>query len=101
MDNTTKIASRFKDVIVNQEERRGYGANLNSAFSKINAKFIIFFDCDGSYDPKYILDFYNKIVELDNDMVIGNRLLYRDKHHLNILGSKLLGGYLAQEIGFK
>ena len=73
-DNTIKIASIFKEVIINQEEKRGYGANLKSVFSKINAKYIIFFDCDGSYDPKYILDFYNKIVELDDDMIIGNRL---------------------------
>lgn len=50
---------------------------------------------------KYV-DLYPQICGTDScSMVSGNRLLYRDKHHLNILGSKLLGGYLAQEIGFK
>ncbi len=60
IDKTLEICKAHK-VIINNVEIKGYGANLINAFKKIRSEFLIFFDSDGSYDPKEILNFYNEI----------------------------------------
>ena len=84
-DRTLEIASNYKNVLINSEKKIGYGSNLHSAFSKINSKFIIFFDCDGSYSPEYIVKFYKNIIASNNDMVIGNRLNSSENNSMPIL----------------
>ncbi len=38
--------------------------------------------------------------EVTCGIINDNQILYRDNHHLNILGSKLVGGYLALNLNF-
>ena len=66
-DNTLKICKE-KNVLINNVEKKGYGANLIDAFKKINSKYLIFFDCDGSYPPSEIQNMYDLILNknLDN-----------------------------------
>ena len=39
--------------------------------------------------------------ELSCGIIKEDRILYRDNHHLNILGSRLVGGFLASNINFR
>jgi hypothetical protein len=60
IDKTLEIC-KMHNVILNNVEIKGYGANLINAFKKIKSEFIIFFDSDGSYDPKEIPNLFNEI----------------------------------------
>ena len=57
---------------------------------KINSKYLIFFDCDGSYPPSEIQNMYDLILNKNLDMVYGNRLVNQEKNSMPIL-HKYLG----------
>ena len=83
-DNTIEICKK-KKVLINNVKTRGYGANLKDAFKKIGSRYLIFFDCDGSYPPSAIANMYN-IIESENlDMVYGNRLIKQEKNSMPLL----------------
>ena len=54
-DKTLEICKK-KKVLTNEVDQKGYGSNLKDAISKIKSKYIIFFDCDGSYNPSEIIN---------------------------------------------
>ena len=83
-DNTLKIC-KDKNVLINEVEKKGYGANLINAIKKVNSKFLIFFDCDGSYPPSEIQNMYNLILNKNLDMVYGNRLVHQEKNSMPLL----------------
>ena len=82
-DNTLKIC-KDKNVLINKVEKKGYGANLIDAIKKVNSKYLIFFDCDGSYPPSEIQNMYNLILNKNLDMVYGNRLVHQEKNSMPI-----------------
>lgn len=84
-DKTLDIVKKYKDVLIHKEKIKGYGSNLKSAFKNINSKYVIFFDADLSYNPMNINKFYEKIIEKNLDMVIGNRLKKLEKGSMPIM----------------
>jgi glycosyltransferase involved in cell wall biosynthesis len=90
IDKTLEICKAHK-VIINKVEIKGYGANLINAFKKIRSEFLIFFDSDGSYDPKEILNLFNEIKKNTTiDMISGNRLKIQEKNAMPFL-NKYIG----------
>lgn len=90
IDKTLEICKEHK-VIINNVEIKGYGANLINAFKKIRSEFLIFFDSDGSYDPKEIPNLFNEIKKNTTiDMVSGNRLKIQEKNAMPFL-NKYIG----------
>ncbi len=83
-DKTLEICKK-KKVLINEVDQKGYGSNLKDAISKIKSKYIIFFDCDGSYNPSEIIRMYNKIKEENLDLVYGNRLNEQEKDSMPFL----------------
>jgi glycosyltransferase involved in cell wall biosynthesis len=73
-DKTLDICKEEK-VLINYHDEKGYGSNLISAIKRVNSKYLIFYDADGSYDPKEIKNFFKEITN-DNSigLVTGNRL---------------------------
>ena len=85
IDKTLEIC-KTHNVILNNVKIKGYGANLINAFKKIKSEFIIFFDSDGSYDPKEIPNLFNEIKKDSTiDMISGNRLKIQQKNSMPFL----------------
>jgi glycosyltransferase involved in cell wall biosynthesis len=85
IDKTLEIC-KMHNVILNNVEIKGYGANLINALKKIKSEFIIFFDSDGSYDPKEIPNLFNEIKkDRTIDMISGNRLKIQQKNSMPFL----------------
>jgi glycosyltransferase involved in cell wall biosynthesis len=84
-DKTLDICKEEK-VLINYCDERGYGANLISAIKKINSKYLIFYDSDGSYDPKEIKNFFKEVIK-DNSLglVSGNRLKEQEENSMPFL----------------
>lgn len=89
-DNTIKVVNKEKSILLNRCKEKGYGANLINAINKINSKYTIFFDADGSYDPKYIKILYKEIKNGEYDLVTYNRLRVQEKNSMPFL-NKYLG----------
>ena len=89
-DRTLDIISKKKKIIVNRCLKRGYGANLLSAIKLIQSKYTIFFDADGSYDPKHIKKLFYEIKCKDYDLVTYNRIINQEKGSMPFL-NKYLG----------
>ena len=83
-DNTLKKVEN-ENLFINKEKKRGYGSNLISGLSKIKSQYVIFFDSDGSYDPKEIPKYYDEIKKNDLDMITGNRLVNMEKNAMPFL----------------
>ena len=79
-DKTLKILNEFSDILINGIKEKGYGQNLIGSFKSINSKFIIFYDADGSYDPKNIVPMYKQIKDNNLDLVYLNRLKKQEKN---------------------
>jgi glycosyltransferase involved in cell wall biosynthesis len=84
-DKTLDICKEEK-ILINYCDERGYGANLISAIKKINSKYLIFYDSDGSYDPKEIKNFFKEVIK-DNSLglVSGNRLKEQEENSMPFL----------------
>lgn len=89
-DNTIKIVNKEKNILLNRCKKKGYGSNLINAINKINSKYTIFFDADGSYDPKHVKILYNEIKKSKFDLVTYNRLRVQEKNSMPFL-NKYLG----------
>jgi glycosyltransferase involved in cell wall biosynthesis len=72
-DKTSQIA-REKGVIVNFEEKKGKGNVVRKMFRDIEADIFIMVDGDNTYPAKFIHQLIKPIVNLDADMVVGDRL---------------------------
>lgn len=71
LDNTQEVCSKFGARYVNQEDP-GFGGAYRKGISVIKGDKMLVLDSDGSHDPKYIPDIYNKFKE-GYDVVIGSR----------------------------
>ena len=70
-DNTAAVCQQYGARYVNQEDP-GFGGAYRKGISVIKGDKMLVLDSDGSHDPKYIPDIYNKFIE-GYDVVIGSR----------------------------
>lgn len=93
-DNTAEEAIRA-GAIVKRVEQRGKGNVVRRMFADIDADVYLMADGDGTYDASYANELVSKLVNGDNDMVVGTRqskqteLAYRRGH---VLGNRVLTG---------
>lgn len=70
-DNTKGVCDEYGAVYVNQEEP-GFGGAYRKGISVMKGDKMLVLDSDGSHNPIYIPDIYNKFIE-GYDVVIGSR----------------------------
>lgn len=70
-DASANLAMNYGARVVTVSER-GYGSALKKGIQEARYPFIVFADCDGSYNFLEIKSFYDTLVE-GADLVIGNR----------------------------
>ena len=71
LDNTKGVCDKYGAVYVNQEEP-GFGGAYRKGISVMKGDKMLVLDSDGSHDPAYIPDIYNKYIT-GYDVVIGSR----------------------------
>ncbi len=71
LDNTKGVCDKYGAVYVNQEEP-GFGGAYRKGISVMKGDKMLVLDSDGSHDPVYIPDIYNKYIT-GYDVVIGSR----------------------------
>ena len=77
-DSTGSIAQKMGVIVINHEKNLGYGAAINSIFSKareIEADILITFDADGQHKSNDIKSVIQPIIDGKADIVIGSRFL--------------------------
>ena len=87
-DGTLDVAKKH-NTIINHVKEKGYGSNLKASIKLIKSKYLVFFDSDGSYDPKEIIPLYNEIKKTNYAMVYGNRLIKQEKKSMPFLNRYL------------
>lgn len=70
-DNTKDVCDKYGAIYVNQEDP-GFGGAYRKGISVMKGDKMLVLDSDGSHNPIYIHDIYNKFVE-GYDVVIGSR----------------------------
>jgi glycosyltransferase involved in cell wall biosynthesis len=75
-DGTQEVLLRHADVgfrMIRHTENRGYGASLKSGLDVAQHRYVAITDADGTYPNHRIVEFYEKAVQEDLDMVVGAR----------------------------
>lgn len=70
-DNTKDVCDKYGAIYVNQEDP-GFGGAYRKGISVMKGDKMLVLDSDGSHNPIYIPDIYNKFIE-GYDVVIGSR----------------------------
>ena len=76
-DSSEEFASKFSNIIINQEETTGKGAAMMQAVEKWKTEstdFAIFLDADGSYSFESVSKILHQL-KLGSDVVSGSRFL--------------------------
>lgn len=73
MDNTDEVCKLNDAIYITREGGNYYGDAIRTGINKANGKYILIMDADGSHDPCYIIDVYDKIVNEKLDVVVGSR----------------------------
>jgi len=71
LDNTSEVCEKFGARYVNQEDP-GFGGAYRKGISVMKGDKMLVLDSDGSHNPIYIPDIYNKYIT-GYDVVIGSR----------------------------
>ena len=103
LDNTKDVCTEFNARYINQEEPHFAGAFKTGIKYALNDKFLIL-DSDGSHNPKYICDLYNKFVDTNADVVIGSRYVsggVTNDAKSSIIMSKILNNTFRLFLGIK
>lgn len=85
MDNTDEVCRLNNAIYITREGGNYYGDAIRTGINKANGKYILIMDADGSHDPCYIIDVYNKIVNEKLDVVVGSRYCKGGKTDNNII----------------
>jgi hypothetical protein len=96
VDRTVEVARATRpDVVVVQQEGRGKGSALRSAFAAARGDYIVVLDADGSMDPVEI-DYYVAALDVGYEFAKGSRYLKRggslDLTRIRSMGNKALTG---------
>jgi hypothetical protein len=94
IDRTVEVALAVRpDIVVVQQEGRGKGAALRTAFSVAHGDYLVVLDADGSMDPTEI-DYYVAALDDGYEVAKGSRYLRRggslDLTPIRSLGNRLL-----------
>lgn len=91
MDNTRRIASRYKATVLSNGRNRGKGYALRKGFQYAQGEIIVTIDSDGTHKPKEIPDLIQPLFN-GVDIVAGSRF----RGHVNNSTSRLnrLGNFL-------
>lgn len=103
LDNTKGVCEEYGARYINQEEPAFAGAFKTGIKYATMDKFLIL-DSDGSHNPKYIPDIYEKFVKEDCDVVIGSRYVEGGKTNdakSSIVMSHILNGMFRLFLGIK
>ncbi len=77
-DHTFRISGEFKKLgkilLVSHEKNRGYGAAIKSGFEIASGEYVAFLDADGTCDPRYFVELFNKLEQNNADISIGSRM---------------------------
>jgi len=71
-DNSVVIAEECGAKVV-RVAQRGYGAALDSGIRSVSTDYVVIADCDLSYNLAAASTFYQRLIEDDLDLVVGNR----------------------------
>lgn len=71
-DSTKSIAEGLGCKVIDQSGQ-GYGSAIIQSLKNIETKYVCFFDADGSYDPKSLIQMYKAITENNYDFVFCSR----------------------------
>ena len=85
-DNSKNVASKFSEIIINQDKTHGKGAAIRQAletWKKNKTEYVVFMDADGSYCFKDVMTIINAL-ENDHDVVSGSRFLLKNKDLRNM-----------------
>jgi len=103
LDNSSEICEEFGAKYINQEEPGFAGAFRTGIKYASMDKFLIM-DSDGSHNPIYIPDIYNKFVNNNCDLVIGSRYVkggHTSDSKSSIVMSKILNTVFRICLGIK
>jgi len=103
LDNTEDVCKEFHARYINQELPGFAGAFRTGIKYATMDKFLIM-DSDGSHNPKYIPDIYNKFVSENCDLTIGSRYVkggHTDDSKTSIIMSKILNTVFRISLGIK
>lgn len=103
IDDSRLICEKHNVKYYNQEEP-GFGGALRTAIKKAGNDLFLILDADGSHNPKYIPDIYNKFVENNCDLVIGSRYVSGGQNcdaKSSVIMSKMLNFAFRIVIGVK
>ena len=103
MDNTESVCREFGVIYRNQEYPK-FGGAFKTAIKYANNDLFLILDSDGSHNPKYIPEIYEKFVSENCDLVIGSRYVSGGKtldSKLSIIMSQLLNFVFRFFLGIK
>jgi glycosyltransferase involved in cell wall biosynthesis len=106
-DMTLAIAQKMGAIVVSHQRNRGYGAAIQSLFSKakeIDCDILVTFDADGQHKVGDIKKIVEPIVKGNADVVIGSRFM--DKNEKDVpkyreIGIKVITNLVNVESGKK
>ncbi len=102
-DNTRSVCEENGALYYNQEYPR-FGGAFKTAIKYAKMDKFLIMDSDGSHNPKYIPDIYEKFVSGSYDVVIGSRYVKGGVTHdakSSIIMSKVLNGVFRFCLGIK
>jgi len=92
-DVGTISAIENKNCEILKQKTSGYGNALIEGINHVKTPFMCIFNADGSFDPKYLSEMLNKIVEENNDFIFASRYLQNagsdDDTFITLLGNKI------------
>lgn len=103
LDDTNEVCKEFGARYINQEEPGFAGAFRTGIKYAEKDKFLIM-DSDGSHNPMYIPEIYNKFVSGNCDLTIGSRYVkggHTNDSKSSILMSKILNTVFRISLGIK
>lgn len=96
-DDTANIAKNA-GAVVRHEYAQGKGAVIRRMFREIDAEAYIMIDADDTYPVEAIPEMYQKVVERNVDMVVGDRLsstyFEENKRPFHNIGNSLVKGLI-------
>lgn len=109
-DNTRAIAEKIPGLLViNHERNRGYGGSQKTCYREAierGADIVIMIHSDFQYDPAYIPQMVQPIIDSRYDMVMGSRFLREDPRSSGMnwwryWGNRLLSTLQARMLGVR
>jgi glycosyltransferase involved in cell wall biosynthesis len=71
--NTLNAIKNFKNLKIIYQKNKGYGDALRLGIRKVKTKYFCIFNADGSFNPREIKRYFEKIKNKQADIVFGSR----------------------------